>query len=211
MSGINKVVPSPLLAGKGLPAFGEITAAQVEEHIPELLSLLNAELDVLEALLRQALGAERLLDWAEVMDPLQRLGEQLRWSWGVVGHLNGVCNSPELRLAHASQQAAVVQFGSRAGQSQVIFQALQTLERQHQAANIGTPGRLDGTQQRILAAELRDMQLRGVGLEGAVQTAFNQASQELAELSTHIYCRICKSFINFLNLFLILFLFLFLI
>ena len=184
MSGINKVVPSPLLAGKGLPAFGEITAAQVEEHIPELLSLLNAELDVLEALLRQALGAERLLDWAEVMDPLQRLGEQLRWSWGVVGHLNGVCNSPELRLAHASQQAAVVQFGSRAGQSQVIFQALQTLERQHQAANIGTPGRLDGTQQRILAAELRDMQLRGVGLEGAVQTAFNQASQELAELST---------------------------
>lgn len=184
MSGINKVVPSPLLAGKGLPAFGEITAAQVEEHIPELLSLLNAELDVLEALLRQALGAGRLLDWAEVMDPLQRLGEQLRWSWGVVGHLNGVCNSPELRLAHASQQAAVVQFGSRAGQSQVIFQALQTLERQHQAANIGTPGRLDGTQQRILAAELRDMQLRGVGLEGAVQTAFNQASQELAELST---------------------------
>jgi len=184
MSGINKVVPSPLLAGKGLPAFGEITAAQVEEHIPELLALLNAELDVLEALLSQTLGAGRLLDWAEVMDPLQRLGEQLRWSWGVVGHLNGVCNSPELRLAHASQQAAVVQFGSRAGQSQVIFQALQTLERQHQAANIGTPGRLDGTQQRILAAELRDMQLRGVGLEGAVQTAFNQASQELAELST---------------------------
>ena len=184
MSGSTKVVASPLLMGKGLPAFGAITAAQVEEHIPELLSLLNAELDVLEAVLCQALGAARLLDWAEVMDPLQRLGEQLRWSWGVVGHLNGVCNSPELRLAHAGQQAAVVQFGSRAGQSQVIFQALQTLERQHQAATIGTPGRLDGTQQRILAAELRDMQLRGVGLEGAVQAAFNQASQELAELST---------------------------
>ena len=177
-------VKAPLLVGEGLPAFGAITAAQVEEHIPDLLSLLNGELDALEALLSQALAAGRLLDWAEVMDPLQRLGEQLRWSWGVVGHLNGVCNSPELRLAHASQQAAVVQFGSRAGQSQVIFQALQTLERQHQAAHPGAPGLLDPTQQRILAAELRDMQLRGVGLEGEVQAAFNQASQELAELST---------------------------
>ena len=184
MSGSPQVVPAPLLQGKGLPAFGAITAAQVEEHIPELLSLLNGELDALEALLSQALAAGRLLDWAEVMDPLQRLGEQLRWSWGVVGHLNGVCNSPELRLAHASQQAAVVEFGSRAGQSQVIFRALQTLERQHQAAHPGAPEQLDGTQQRILAAELRDMQLRGVGLEGEVQAAFNQASQELAELST---------------------------
>ena len=184
MSGSSQVVPAPLLAGQGLPAFGAITAAQVEEHIPELLSLLNGQLDALEALLSQALTAGRLLDWAEVMDPLQRLGEQLRWSWGVVGHLNGVCNSPELRLAHASQQAAVVQFGSRAGQSQVIFRALQTLERQHQTSNPGAPGRLDGTQQRILAAELRDMQLRGVGLEGEVQASFNQASQELAELST---------------------------
>ena len=184
MSGSPTVVPAPLLVGEGLPAFEAITPAQVEAHIPELLSLLNAELDSLEALLLQALAAGRLLDWAEVMDPLQRLGEQLRWSWGVVGHLNGVCNSPELRLAHASQQAAVVQFGSRAGQSQILYRALQTLERQHQAASPGAPGWLDGTQQRILAAELRDMQLRGVGLEGEVQAAFNQASQELADLST---------------------------
>ena len=184
MSGSPQVVPAPLLVGEGLPAFGAITASQVEEHIPELLSLLNGELDALEALLSQALAAGRRLDWAEVMDPLQRLGEQLRWSWGVVGHLNGVCNSPELRLAHASQQAAVVEFGNRAGQSQAIFRALQTLERQHQAADPGATGRLDGTQQRILAAELRDMQLRGVGLEGEVQAAFNQSSQELAELST---------------------------
>ena len=184
MSGSPQVVPSPLLMGKGLPAFEAITAAQVEEHIPELLSILNGELDALEALLSQALATGRLLDWAEVMDPLQRLGEQLRWSWGVVGHLNGVCNSPELRLAYASQQAAVVQFGSRAGQSQVVFRALQTLERQHQAAKPGAPRWLDRTQQRILTAELRDMQLRGVGLEGEVQAAFNQASQELAELST---------------------------
>lgn len=167
--------PPALLAGKGLPRFEAITPDQVRAHIPELLSDLAAELDRLEAGLAAAAAAGRNLGWAEVMDPLHRLGERLRWSWGVVSHLNGVCNSPELREAHASQQAAVVAFGNRAGQSRVLYEALRSLQAQ---------GRLDATQERILTAELRDMELRGVGLEGAAQEAFNAASQELAELAT---------------------------
>lgn len=167
--------PPALLAGEGLPRFEAITPDQVRAHIPELLSGLQAELERLETDLAAAAAAARPLSWAEVMDPLQRLGERLRWSWGVVSHLNGVCNSSELREAHASQQAAVVAFGNRAGQSRVLFEALRTLQSQ---------GGLDATQERILTAELRDMELRGVGLEGAAQEAFNAASQELAELAT---------------------------
>ncbi|MBD2717434.1 M3 family metallopeptidase [Synechococcus sp. FACHB-909] len=167
--------PPALLAGEGLPRFEAITPDQVVAHIPALLSTLQAELDRLEADLAAAAAAGRNLAWAEVMDPLHRLGERLRWSWGVVSHLNGVCNSPELREAHASQQAAVVAFGNRAGQSRVLFEALRSLQAQ---------GGLDPTQERILTAELRDMELRGVGLEGEAQEAFNAASQELAELAT---------------------------
>jgi len=164
-----------LLVGEGLPTFEAITPDQVSSHIPELLSQLEIELDQLEATLALALDQARPLAWHEVMDPLHRLGERLRWSWGVVSHLNGVCNSPELREAHASQQPAVVAFGNRAGQSRTVYAALRALERQ---------GGLDGTQQRILAAELRDMDLRGVGLEGEAQQAFNATNQELAELGT---------------------------
>jgi oligopeptidase A len=165
-----------ILRGEGLPIFEAITPEAVREHIPALLQQLEAELSAFESNLQQALNQQLQLSWDTVMDPLQRLGERLRWSWGVVSHLNGVCNSAALREAHAEQQAAVVQFGNRAGQSQVIFAALQQLnERQAE---------LDGTQQRILAAELRDMQLRGVGLEGEAKEAFNAASQKLAELST---------------------------
>jgi len=164
-----------LLAGEGLPRFEAITPDQIQEHIPELLSQLETELSGLESRFEAALAEGRPLGWHEVMDPLHRLGERLRWSWGVVGHLNGVCNSPELREAHASQQAAVVAFGQRRGQSQVIYKAVRTLREQ---------GGWDGAQERILAAEVRDMELRGVGLEGEAQAAFNAASQELAELST---------------------------
>jgi oligopeptidase A len=163
----------------------------VTAHIPELIGELEAELTALEQRLQTRLaeldasgGPDELFHWHELMDPLQRLAERLRWSWGAVSHLNGVCNSPELREAHAGQQAAVVSFGNRAGQSRLIYRALQRLEQQHRAARADAPGHLDGAQERILAAELRDMQLRGVGLSGAEQEAFNTASQELAELST---------------------------
>ena len=165
-----------ILRGEGLPVFEAITPEAVSSHIPELMAQLNEELSALEQQLEHSFSSSTALSWSAVMDPLQRLGERLRWSWGVVSHLNGVCNSPELREAHAAQQAAVVQFGNRAGQSQLIYRALEQLQA-HQ-------DQLDPAQQRILAAELRDMQLRGVGLSGADQEAFNAASQELAELST---------------------------
>jgi oligopeptidase A len=167
----------PLLVGEGLPRFTAITPEQVDQAIPQLLAGLGAELDSLEAALAGRLDAPQgePLRWGELMDPLHQLGERLRWSWGVVTHLNGVCNTPELREAHQRQQSAVVAFGNRAGQSQVIYRALQQLASQSD---------LDATQQRILTAELRDMELRGVGLRGADQEAFNAASQQLAELAT---------------------------
>jgi oligopeptidase A len=170
----------PLLRGEGLPDFPAITPEQVRQQIPLLLQELNAGLSDLEDGLNLTLGSSEPLGWSQVMDPLQRLGERLRWSWGVVSHLNGVCNSPELREAHRSQQGAVVAFGNRVGQSRSIYHALKRLQEQHRAGSLP----LDPTQERILEAELLDMQLRGVALEGEAQAAFNTASEELAELAT---------------------------
>jgi len=171
--------PSPLLRGEGLPPFEAITPEQVDTAIPQLLEQLNAELSQLEEQLMQRLseasGGGAALSWAEVMDPLHHLGERLRWSWGVVSHLNGVCNTSELRTAHQNQQGAVVAFGSRAGQSQPIYRALEQLAAQP----------LDATQRRIVTAELRDMQLRGVGLGGGEQEAFNATTAELAQLASN--------------------------
>ena len=168
---------SELLRGHGLPRFEAIDASQVKAHIPSLINDLGEQLSTLESTLQQRLADNTPLSWDEVMTPLHLLGERLRWSWGVVSHLNGVCNSPELREAHAAQQPDVVRFGNRAGQSQVIHQALESLQQ-----NPSHP--LDSTQIRILDAELLSMRHRGVGLSGAVQESFNEASEKLASLST---------------------------
>ena len=168
---------SELLRGHGLPRFEAIDASQVKAHIPALIHDLGEQLSTLESTLQQRLADNTPLSWNEVMTPLHLLGERLRWSWGVVSHLNGVCNSPELREAHSAQQPDVVRFSNRAGQSQVIHQALESLQQ-----NPSHP--LDSTQIRILNAELLSMRHRGVGLSGADQKSFNDASEQLASLST---------------------------
>jgi len=168
---------SPLLAGSGLPSFQTINADQVSKDIPQLLSRLETKLQTLEQDLSSAIDADGPLHWSQVMVPLQQIGESLRWSWGVVSHLNGVCNSPELREAHAAQQPEVVRLGNRLGQSRVIYQAL-CLLRDKPAES------LNPAQQRVLSAELLSMDQRGVGLDGDEQTAFNAASERLAQLST---------------------------
>ena len=175
------LLPPPLLQGEGLPPFASITPDQVGAHIPELLADLEAQLAALEAALAEAMAQAQPLGWAAVMEPLHRLEERLRWSWGVVSHLHAVCDSPELREAHASQQASVVAFGNRSGQSAVLHAALLRLRQNPD---------LDATQRRIVDAELRHMELRGVGLEGAERQAFNATSQELAELSTQFGNRV---------------------
>ena len=78
-----------LLRGEGLPNFGAITPDLVRSAIPLLLAELEQRLEDIENDLLQA-GP---ITWERLMPPLQQIGERLRWSWGVVGHLLGVCNT----------------------------------------------------------------------------------------------------------------------
>ena len=168
---------SPLLRGEGLPDYSAITPELVKRDIPQLLRQLDTDFTDLEKRLAATLETESPLAWETVMEPLRLIGERLRWSWGVVSHLNGVCNSSELRAAHAEQQPEVVRLSNRLGQSQTVHAALTRLR--DAPAEPLTPARV-----RILKSELLSMQQRGVALTGEEKTAFNEASERLAALST---------------------------
>ncbi len=168
---------SPLLIGEGLPDFKKITYQEVEKSIPILLTQLNDDFTLLEADLNSKLIAEEVLKWEQVIMPLYKIEERLRWSWGTVSHLNGVSNSSELRQAYASQQPEIVRFSNRLGQSNILFKALSTISEESEST-------LDKSQKRILQSELLSMKTRGVGLEGDIKKQFNENSVHLAELST---------------------------
>ena len=167
---------SALLKGEGLPDYNKITPEEVSENIPILIKNLNERLNKLEKELDQKLMAKSSLRWEDVMPQLYEIGEKLRWSWGVVSHLNAVCNTPKLREVHSNQQPKIVRFSNQLAQNKVIFKALSRLKEQ---GNIKSETKL-----RIIETELITMKNKGIELEGDEKTLFNSRSERLAELST---------------------------
>lgn len=161
---------NPLLIGKGLPPFEVIKP----EHVVPAMTQLLAELDEqLAALERQVTPT-----WSGLVEPLDRLGERLTWSWGVVGHLMSVKNSSELREAYEAVQPQVIQFSNKLNQSQPLYKAFKAIREGNDWSS------LEPAQQRIVEAAIREAELSGIGLEGEKRERFNAIQLELAELST---------------------------
>jgi oligopeptidase A len=162
--------PNPLLIGEGLPPFPDIEPHHVVGGIQQLLAELDEKLTHLEATVTPT--------WEGVVEPLTAIEERLNWSWGIVGHLMGVKNSPELREAYETVQPEVVKFINKLNQSKPIYEAFKALRNSEEWPH------LDSAQQRIVESSLQDAELSGVGLEGESKERFNAIQLELAELST---------------------------
>ena len=93
----NKDQTPALLIGEGLPNFNSITPIQVEENIPILLNELNNKFNLFEKEIERNFFNDIPLKWEIIMSPLHEITESLRWSWGVVSHLNGAVSYTHLR------------------------------------------------------------------------------------------------------------------
>ena len=164
------ITKNPLLIGKGLPPFNEIEAEQVVPAITQILQELDEGINKLEENVTST--------WAGLVEPLTELEERLGWSWGIVGHLMGVKNSPELRSAYEKMQPEIVKFYNKLSQSKPLYEAFKGIK------DGAEWDKLESAQQRIVESSIRDFELSGVGLEGEARDKFNQIQLELAELST---------------------------
>ncbi|MDE5069443.1 MAG: M3 family metallopeptidase [Trichodesmium sp. St16_bin4-tuft] len=170
MSPNTTVTKKTLLIGKGLPPFESIKPEDVVPAITELLTELEKELINLELIVKPT--------WNDLVEPLQKLEDRLTWSWGIVGHLMGVKNNPELRKAYDQVQPKIVEFINKLNQSKPLYQTFKNLSNSDSWQN------LDSGQKRIVEAAIKDAELSGVGLKGEKREHFNAIELELAELST---------------------------
>ena len=170
MNAIAVIPENPLLIGEGLPPFQQIQPEHVVPGITQLLAELEEKLAYLEA--------NVIPTWEGLVKPLEQIEERLSWSWGIVGHLMGVQNSPGLRQAYEAMQPEVVKFWNRMSQSQPIYKGFKALQSGSDWQQ------LEPSQQRIVQSALRDAELAGVGLEGEAKVRFNEIQLQLAELST---------------------------
>ncbi|MDX1976145.1 MAG: M3 family metallopeptidase [Pseudanabaenaceae cyanobacterium bins.68] len=167
-------IANPLLRGEGLPPFEQIQVSMVEPAIATLLAELTSQLQALE----EHLTAHSAPTWQDLVPPLEQIGDRLSWTWGIISHLQGVKNSPELRQVYQAVQPQVIEFYNLLGQSQPIYQAAKYLRASESWSEFSP------AQQRLLEATIRDAELAGVGLAEPARSQFNQIKMELAELST---------------------------
>ena len=167
---INKV----LFKCEGLPVFNQFTPERIEKEFPVLLEKLELDFNDIETKF-SSLIINKNVDWENVMNPLNKINEELRWSWGVISHLNSVNNSEKLRDVYAKLLPDVINLGNKFGQSKIIYKALKILRETNN---------LDLTRNRILDKEIIDMEHSGISLNESDQKEYNSISERLGELST---------------------------
>ena len=79
-----------------LPEFKKFTSDRINQEFPNIIEKINKDFKNIEKFLFNYLTHE-ILEWEKVINPLNEVNEILRWSWGVISHLNGVKNSESLR------------------------------------------------------------------------------------------------------------------
>ncbi|QDT40640.1 Oligopeptidase A [Gimesia alba] len=166
----NTLADNPLLVLEGLPRFDQIEPQHIEPAVKSLLEQSTAGLEKIE---EQAEPS-----WEGLMQPLEELDYPWERSWGSIGHLLGVKNTPELREAYEGVLPEVVAFSLRVKQSKPIYEALKSLR------DSSKWNELNDAQRRIIDKRILSAELAGIGLEGEQLTRFNEIATELSRLAT---------------------------
>ena len=161
---------NPLLVLEGLPRFNEIEPEHIKPAVKSLLEQSEAGLRKIES--------EAQPSWEGLMQPLEELDYPWERSWGSVGHLLGVRNTPELREAYESVLPEIVAFSLSVRQSKPIYEAMKAIR------DNGSWDQLNDAQKRIIEKRILSAELAGIGLSGDELKRFNEIATELSQLST---------------------------
>ena len=158
-----------------LPEFNKFTSDRINQEFPKVIDKINLDFKKIEKFLSNYLEQENL-EWDKVINPLNEVNEILRWSWGVISHLNGVKNSESLREIYSKFLPEIINLSNKFGQSKIIYNSLVKLKETNN---------FDGIKNRILDKEILDMEHRGISLNINNQKDFNVISEKLGKLSTN--------------------------
>ena len=158
---------NPLLDFSGLPRFAAVTPDHVQPAVEQLIAACRQTVESLVA-------DPALPSWDNFVIPLDDATEQLGRSWGVVGHLNAVLNSPALRDAYNGALPAVTQFWTELSQDERLFAKYKALR--------ASPGfaLLSDAQKQSLENELRDFRLGGAELPAERKARYAAVQEELS-------------------------------
>lgn len=162
---------NPFFSIGAFPDFPNLTPAAADEALPQLLAAARARVDELEA--------SAPATWEGYVVALDDAQRPLWEAWGIVSHLQSVCNSEAWRKVEEKYQGDIVAFSLRVGQSRRFYDLAKTL-----LARLPPDA---ATRRRILEKTIRGAELAGVALEGARQARFNEIQAALAKLANDFH------------------------
>ena len=159
-----------LLDFTDLPRFDLFQPPHVTPAITQLLDDARKTVAQLEQ--------SEVIGWDAFVVPLEAVTERLGRAWGVVGHLNAVVDTPELRAAYNENLPKVTEFWTELGQNLKLFEKYKALQASTEYAT------LSSARKRIVDNAVRDFRLGGAELADAQKVRFAEIQEQLAALST---------------------------
>jgi len=162
---------NPLLDFSGLARFDAIKPEHVTPAVDSLLAKASALVSALEAPMAQ-------VSWSNFVEPLENATEQLGRAWSIVGHLNSVVDTPELRATYNENQPRLVEFWTALGQNLALFEKYKALQTGPDYAGLSV------ARKKVIDNAVRDFRLSGAELPDDQKERFADIQEKLAALTT---------------------------
>ncbi|MEC8043782.1 MAG: M3 family metallopeptidase [Verrucomicrobiota bacterium] len=161
----------PFLDTSNIPDWEKLTPDHIRDDISKALE--NAE-SALEGI-RQLNPTD--ITFANTVKALEEASHELYYAWGLVTHLDAVCNSEALREAHNEMLPQVSSFGAKITLDPKLWQALQTFAESKEAT------KLNPVDRRLLDESILDFREAGADLDDEKRKRLEEVSQELAQVT----------------------------
>lgn len=162
---------NPLLNFSGYAQFATIKP----EHVTPAIDHLLKKATELVTQLEQPMAT---VTWDNFVAPLENATEQLGRAWSVVGHLNSVVDTPELRAAYNDNQPRLVEFWTALGQNLALFDKYKAVHNSAEFANLSV------ARKKVIDNAVRDFRLSGAELPDDKKVRFAEIQEKLAALTT---------------------------
>lgn len=162
---------NPLFMMTGLPPFAQIKPEHIEPAVKAAIELCRENIE-------RVLANDAPFTWDNLVAPLEESDDKLGRIWSPVGHLNGVLNSDELRVAYEACLPMLSEYSTWVGQHKPLFEAYQQVADSAEFAN------LSSVQQKVINDALRDFKLSGIALGEQDQKRYGEISMRLSELGS---------------------------
>jgi len=159
----------PFLDQNNHPNWSNLTSDRIKPEITHALD--EAEKNLVNI---RTLDSDSLT-FQNTIKALEQATTDLTYAWGLVNHLDAVCNSPELRDAHNEMLPTVSAFGAKIPLDPKLWQNILTYSQSMEAKNLSAIDR------RLLEETLADFREAGADLPEQKKKRLEELSSELAQ------------------------------